>query len=111
MERLFKKRLTILADYQNNNQCVCEETYMWLKMAEETLVNNHVNRIEFASAIYQMLEKGRAKENNIMLVGPYNCGKTFLIKPLKLIFDCFVTPSASTFNWQEIADKEVSNLS
>ena len=34
-----------------------------------------------------------------MLVGTSNCSKTFLLKPLKKIFNCFVTLTKGTFNW------------
>ena len=34
-----------------------------------------------------------------MLVGTSDCGKKFLLKPEKKIFNCFVTPAKGTFKW------------
>ena len=48
---------------------------------------------------YELLEKGRGKHRNIMLVGNTNCGKTFLLKPLTKLYKCFQSPTASTFSW------------
>ena len=45
------------------------------------------------------LVKGRGKQRNVMLVGTSNSGKIFLLKPLKIIVSCFVTPAKGTVNW------------
>ena len=34
-----------------------------------------------------------------MLTGPANCGKTFLLNPLTLIFNTFCNPASGTFAW------------
>ena len=38
---------------------------------------------------------------------PANCGKTFLIQPLKKIFECFVNPACWNFSWLGIETAEV----
>ena len=45
------------------------------------------------------LKNGRQKQNNIMLVGPINCGKSFLLGPLELICKTFMNPSATSYAW------------
>ena len=41
-------------------------------------------------SLVDLLTKGRGKHRNIMIVGPANCGKTFILKPLTVLFKTFV---------------------
>ena len=54
---------------------------VWLRCAQEVLVNNKVHPILFAAAIRNLLTLGRGKYRNVMIVGVTNCEKTFLFKP------------------------------
>ncbi len=65
----------------------------WLTCAKELLRNNHVNAYLFAGAMRELLEKGRGKHHNIMIVGPANCGKTFILNPLNDLFETFTNPA------------------
>ena len=47
----------------------------------------------------ELLEKGRGKYRNIFLKGPANCGKTFLLNPLTVIYRTFLNPASTTFAW------------
>ena len=47
------------------------------------------------------------KYRNIYIHGPANCGKTFLISPLKSIYECFVNPASGSFAWVGIEEAEV----
>jgi DNA replication protein DnaC len=75
------------------------ENYKWLMAAFNTLSNNNVQLIDFCQSIRLALEKGRGKKRNIMIVGPSNCGKTFMLKPLTNIFDCFSNLATGSFAW------------
>ena len=61
------------------------------------LRNNNIN--VYADALRQCLKVGRKKNNNIILTGPTDCGKTFLISLLELMFDCFVNPAGGKYAW------------
>ena len=54
-----------------------------------------------------LLVKGRGKGGNILIVGPTNCAKTFLIKRLCTIFIAFVHPATGTFNWVGVEEAEI----
>ncbi len=71
----------------------------WLECAQEVLVNNKVHPILFAAAVRELLLLGRGKYRNVMIVGPTNCGKTFLLRPLELIFKIFSNPAADRYAW------------
>ena len=42
-----------------------------------------------------------------MIIGPANCGKTFIFKPLTELFKCFVSPASGTFAWVGAEKAEV----
>ena len=86
------------------------ENCKWLMAAFNTLSNNNVQLIDFCQSIRLALEKGRGKKRNIMIVGPSNCGKTFMLKPLTNIFDCFSNPATGSFAWIGVEEKEVIYL-
>ena len=81
---------------------------MWLSSAKEVLAQNNIEYENFASAIKNALILGRRKESNILLYGPADCGKTFLLKPAyKILPNVFLNLASSTFGWMGV---ENSNL-
>ena len=88
------------------NACIENCQGRWLRCAKEVLAANGIELRLFANAIYTLLEKGRGKYRNLMLVGPANCGKTFLLKPLNVIYDTFTNPASGTFAWIGVEKKE-----
>ncbi len=82
-----------------NGECAKACEGRWLECAKEVLVNNKVHPILFAAAVRELLLLGRGKYRNIIIVGPTNCGKTFLLKPLELIFTTFSNPAADKYAW------------
>ena len=66
-----------------------------------------MEKVVFAEACKELLEKGRGKYRNIMIIGPANCGKTFLLNPLNTIYRTFSNPATSTFAWVGAEQSEV----
>ena len=90
----------------STGQCIWEG--MWLSCAKEVLAQNNIEYENFASAIKNALILGRRKETNILLYGPADCGKTFLLKSVcKILPNVFLNPAVSTFGWIGV---ENSNL-
>ena len=54
-----------------------------------------------------LLELGRGKNRNILLVVPANCGKTFLFNPLTEIYDSFLNPPSSKYTFVGAKNKEL----
>ena len=104
-----KTRIQVISETLNSD-CVetCREKY-WLKCAKKILRNNKINQYFFASAMRNALIKGTQK-NNILIVGPTNCGKSFLLNPLELIFNAFVNPATTKYSWTNLENKEVAFL-
>ena len=109
MERNTKSCIKILNEYANT---ACVENYNgeWFLCAKEVLKNNGINLYVYAEAIRQCLKNGRQKQNNIMLVDSTNCGKSFLLNPLELIYKTFMNSSATSYAWFGLEKCEIAYL-
>ena len=72
---------------------------LWLACAVEVLTKNGIQQAAFAAIIREALIKGRGKFRNILIIGPANCAKTFILKPLEKIFHVFSNPSNDKYAW------------
>ena len=106
VERQQQSRLEIMGECLEN-ECSNDCAGKWYQAATQTLRNNNIVVREFANSITLLLEKGRGKFRNIFICGPANCGKTFLLKPLCLIYDAFQNPASGSFNWVGVDTKEI----
>ena len=82
-----------------NGECIAGCGSVWLDCAIEVLQNNKIHPIVFAEAMRELLIKGRGKFRNILIVGPANCAKTFLLTPLTKIFESFSNPANDKYAW------------
>ena len=98
MKRSRKSCLEILRDCLQKG-CVQNCNNIWYLSALQTLQQNDISVEEFRSAEKELLHKGCGKFRKILIVGPANCGKTFLLKPLSLVYRLFINPATSTFAW------------
>jgi len=106
LQRKSKSRIDLLRE-KNLGECVDGCNKLWFTCAEEVLVNNKIHPILFASALRELLFKGRGKSRNIIITGPANCGKTFLLKPLENIYHCFLNPAKDKYVWVGADEAEV----
>ena len=102
--RSSQTRIEIL-QAQLKEPCVCEG--QWLSCALEILQNNEVERAVFSDAIVKLLVMGRGKGRNIYICGPANCGKPFILDPLRIIFKSFLSPATCSYAWLGVEDKEI----
>ena len=75
---------------------VCEE---WFEAAQQVLANQEITPKVICGAVYEALSKGRGKFHNVHVHGTSNCGKSFIISPLKVIFNTFSNPAMGSFTW------------
>ena len=83
----------------SEGECVNGCNGQWYDCAFEVLTNNHIHPVIFAAAIRELIEKGRGKFRNLMIIGPANCGKTFLLAPLQILFRTFSNPANDKYAW------------
>ena len=82
-----------------SSKCAMNCDGEWIKCAKEVLMKNRIHATVFAAAVRELLVLGRGKYRNIIIVGPTNCGKSFLLKPLMLIYNAFSIPAADKYAW------------
>ena len=99
-------RMDMIHTYAEKPTCPEPCSGQWLQMAKDVLERNNISLAEFSSAVLNLLKKGRGKHRNVLLIGPYDCAKTFLLKPLQVIFkgEIFENPSKDKYGWIK-ADK------
>ena len=88
----------------------CGTDKTWLTMAREVLRNNNVNAYVLAADVRQLLRSGREKGKNIIITGPHDCAKTFILRPLTKVFRCFTNPSSGTYAFVGMENKELAFL-
>ena len=108
-QREQKSRFQIIQENAAKD-CVAGCGGTWLEMAYEVLRNNKINVHYFACALRTAFKKGRQKNVNILIVGPTNCGKSFLLNPIELVFKTFVNPASSRYAWVGLDECEVAYL-
>ena len=67
--------------------------------AWQVLQMSSLNPFVLPDAMRDLLALGRDKFCNVMIVGSANCGNTFLLKPLKIIFRAFSNPENYKYAW------------
>ena len=97
--------MQILQEFAEGN-CVEGCGGEWYECAVEVLTGNNIGAVMFSSDIKELLEKGRGKFRNILIVGPAKCGKTFLLAPLQFIFRTFSNPANDKFAWVGVENAE-----
>ena len=98
ISRQKKDRIDILNEYRQKG-CVCGGE--WIEAAKQLLELNNIPVGEFTTAIYRNLRFGRGKYRNIMIVEKRNCGKSFILRPLNVIYHdrIFENPAMHKFGW------------
>ena len=98
LEREACSRIDLL-DKARKCDCIEGCNGIWLTCALEVLQNNKINAYVYATAFRDSIIKGRGKFRNIMIIGPANCGKTSLLKPLDTIYRVFSNPANDKYGW------------
>ena len=88
-------------------ECLNECNGVWGELARQVLQNNNIAVADFSSAVRDLLQRGRGKYRNILIVGPANCGKTFLLKPLVQIYKTFSNPAVDKFAWTRATEADI----
>ena len=98
MVRSKKTRVQLLEEAKDG-ECVMGCAGQWFEAALQGLANQEIMPSVFCGAVYEALSKGRGKFRNIYVHGSSNCGKSFILLPLKVIFNTFSNPATGSFTW------------
>ena len=104
LNRSKKTRIELLEE-ELTGECIegCEGR--WLTATEELLQRHEIEKCSFCNAIYSALEKGRGKYRNVYIHGPAKCGKSFIVSPLKVIYQAFSNPATGSFCLDRCAEE------
>lgn len=100
------KRIDVMRNFLNQ-ECIEGCDKLWYNSAIEVLNNNNIHPYMYAEALRELLIHGRGKARNFLIIGPANCAKTFLLKPLALIFKAFQNPAKDKYAWVGVDEAEV----
>ncbi len=106
LERAKLRRMDIL-NHTLQEDCVPGCNQQWLQQALDVLNRNSIPRHEFTQAVRHLLLEGRGKYRNIMITGPTNCGKSFMLQPVTCIYRAFCNPATTSYAWIGAAEAEV----
>ena len=98
IEREKTTRMEILMKCQLES-CVDGCDMVWYECAMQVFQMNSINSFVFADAMRDLIAHERGKFRSVLIVGPENCGKTFLLKPLEIIFRAFTDPANDKYGW------------
>lgn len=104
-----KTRIELLRE-NYTGECVANCNGKWMDAAVQLLNRNEISLSVFAQALFTLLEKGRGKYRNIFIHGVANCGKSFMLNPLKAIYGTFSNPATGTFAWVGAEEDEIIML-
>ena len=101
IEKARLPRMDIIRSYVEQSPCGEPCDGQWLECAKEVLNLNNIPVSVFASSVRELMEKGRGKHRNILIIGRQNCAKSFILKPLRVIFKgvIFENPADDKFAW------------
>ncbi len=102
-----RSRMEVIRQQSENGDCAEGCAGEWLKCANKVLRQNDIHPYVFSAAVRDLLQKGRGKFRNIMIVGPANCGKTFLLSPLTSIYEAFQNPATTSYAWLGVEKAEI----
>ena len=104
--RTRKTRIELLQE-QTASKCAAGCRGRWLEAADQLLQRHAILKEDFCSAVYTALSKGRGKYRNIFIHGDTNCGKSFILSPLKVIYKTFCNTATGSFAWLGAEDAEI----
>lgn len=104
--RTQKSRLQLLSEAYDS-ECASECQGRWMECGLTLLRHNEIPLSSYCDVIYKALQLGRGKYRNVYIFGPANTGKTFMISPLKVIYNAFNNPATGTFAWVGAEEAEV----
>jgi hypothetical protein len=99
-------REAILREHFEKKKCTCSTEGRCYNLMKDLL---HMNGLDgpFQKAVMTSLREGRQKGVNLCLVGPPDCGKSYLFKPLLGMFDTYTRPDGGTYQLETLVGKEL----
>ena len=85
IERESKTRMQLLREFCDVD-CVVGCSGQWLECAKQTLERNNYETAVLTEDVRLLLQMGREIYRNILITGSANCGKSFILNPLTIVY-------------------------
>lgn len=85
IERESKTRMQLLREFCDVD-CVVGCSGQWLECAKQTLERNNYETAVLTEDVRLLLQMGREIYRNIHITGSANCGKSFILNPLTIVY-------------------------
>ena len=108
-EKLRRAALTreqLLEEFVAKKTCSCSSPGWCYGMMKQVLQANSLDGT-FQREVLGALRAGRAKKRNICLVGGSDCGKSFLLKGLRGLFEVYERPDGGSHQLEDLLTAEV----
>ena len=90
--------MVVLKEHADKTNCECDG--LWLRLALDLLDKNDIDPHVFSEALRVAFAKGREKHVNVIIIGPADSAKTFILQPItKAIPNTFQNPAKGMFGW------------
>ena len=105
-ERAKMSRMELLEQAFEKGRCACEAPGACYDLLKDVLNRNCLDGV-FQQEVVATLRTGRKKLRNLCLLGGPGCAKSYLFKPLALIYNAYSRPDGGSYQLEEILDKEI----
>ena len=108
-EKVRRAKLTreqLLEEYVSKQKCSCPTDGLCHGLMKEVLAKNDLDGV-FQKEVMGAMRAGRAKQRNICLVGGTDCGKSFLFKGLRGLFQVYERPEGGSHQLADLLGSEV----
>ena len=85
IERESKTRMQLLREFCDVD-CVVGCSGQWLECAKQTLERNNYETAVLTEDVRLLLQMGREIYRNILITSSANCGKSFILNPLTIVY-------------------------
>ena len=99
-------RMDILREAVGNGKCTCKAPGECYGLMKDVLDKNKMDG-KFQADVVATLQEGRKKGRNLCLVGGPDTAKSYLYKPLSLIYNTYSRPDGGTHQLEELLGKEL----
>ena len=106
LEREKTSRMQVLKKVRLSS-CLNGFDMEWYICSRDILQKNSIKSHVYADAIRDLLIYGRGKFTNVIITGPAICGKTFMLRPLEIIYNTFSNPANDKYAWGGAGNAEV----
>lgn len=104
--RAKQSRMEILREAASKSSCTCYENGLCYRLLKDVVVKNNIDG-DLQRLVIEVLQAGRQKMRNLCIIGSRNMAKSFLLKPLTIIYKTYQRPDGGTYQLEKLPGSEL----